>query len=128
MNSDLRTTAHRPRLLPLVRGSALLWAAAAILTTGAEAGPSVVSTHAGLVYSVEGTVFLDGRRLEPKVTGFPLMKPGSELRLDDGKARVLLNAGAFLRAGDDSSLRMIDNRLEDTRIQLLAGVFLVKCS
>ena len=48
--------------------------------------------------------------------------------MDDGKARVLLNAGAFLRAGDDSALRMIDNRLEDTRIQLLAGVFLIKCS
>lgn len=129
MNSDLNTVVSRlPRLLHLLRGSVLFWAAAAILTAGAEAIPPIISTCAGLVYAVEGAVFLDGARLEPKVTGFPMMESGSELRLDEGQAKVLLNAGAFLSAGDDSALRMIDNRLEDTRIQLLAGVVQVKCS
>src|SRR5579862_2960288 len=82
---------------------------------------SVISAHSGLVHFSEGSVFLDDQRLEQKAGKFGQMNNGSELRTQDGRAEVLLTPGTFLRMGANSAIRMLSNKLEDTRIELLNG-------
>lgn len=86
---------------------------------------SVISAHAGLVQLADGSVFLDDERLEQKAARFDQMKDGSELRTQDGRAEVLLTPGIFLRIGNDSAVRMVSNRLIDTRVRFLSGSAIV---
>jgi hypothetical protein len=82
---------------------------------------SVISVYSGVIHLAEGSVFLDNRPVEPKPGRFEEIKPGSELRLEDGRAEVLLTPGVFLRLGEGSAIRMVSNVLADTRVDLLRG-------
>jgi hypothetical protein len=82
---------------------------------------SVISARSGLIHYSEGSVFLDDQRVEQKTGKFGQMNNGSELRTEDGRAEVLLTPGTFLRVGANSSIRMISNQLDDTRVELLSG-------
>jgi len=84
-------------------------------------GQSVISTHSGLVYFFDGSVFIDGQQQEQKFGRFPDIGEGRELRTEHGRAEVLLTPGVFLRLGDNSSIRMLSNKLSDTRVELLGG-------
>jgi len=94
---------------------------------GISHGQQVLSAQSGTVHYTEGTVYLDGRELHPKFGQFPTLRPGEELRTEGGRAEVLLTPGAFLRVGDHSAVRMIDNRLSDTRIEVLEGSVIAEC-
>jgi hypothetical protein len=48
------------------------------------------------------------------------------LRTEEGRAEVLLTPGVFLRVGDHSGIRMVTNRLIDTRVEFLSGSVLVE--
>lgn len=85
------------------------------------AAQSVISAHSGLVHFSDGSVFLDDQRLEQKAGKFGQMNNGSELRTEEGRAEVLLTPGTFLRVGANSSVRMLSNQLDDTRVELLRG-------
>jgi hypothetical protein len=85
----------------------------------------VISARAGLIQLTDGSVFLDDERLEQRAAKFDQMKEGSELRTQDGRAEVLLTPGTFLRIGSDSAIRMVSNRLVDTRVRLLNGAAIV---
>jgi hypothetical protein len=82
---------------------------------------SVVSVRAGIVHFSEGTVLLDGRQMEQHFGRFEYMAIGSELRTENGHAEIILTPGAFLRVGENSTIRMISNRLSDSKIELLKG-------
>ncbi len=86
---------------------------------------SVISAHAGLIQFSDGSVFLDDQRVEQKTGKFDQMNNGSELRTQDGRVEVLLTPGTFLRMGANSAIRMISNRLDDTRVELLSGSSIV---
>ena len=81
----------------------------------------VVSVYSGLIHFFEGSVSIDGQSLEPKFGKFYDVKAGSELRTDNGRAEVLLMPGVFLRVDENSSIRMISNRLADTRVEFVGG-------
>jgi hypothetical protein len=51
-----------------------------------------------------------------------------ELRTEDGRAEVLLNPGVFLRLAENSAIRMVANKLSDTRIEFLSGSALIESS
>jgi hypothetical protein len=85
----------------------------------------VISARAGLIQLTDGSVFLDDERLEQRAAKFNQMQDGSELRTQDGRAEVLLTPGMFLRIGGNSAVRMISNRLMDTRVRLLNGSAIV---
>src|SRR6266540_3872699 len=87
---------------------------------------SVISARSGLVPYVEGDVYLGDQKIEPKVGNFPDVKEKAVLRTELGRAEVLLNPGVFLRLGENSSFRMITNRLIDTRVDLLTGSAVVE--
>jgi len=102
----------------------------AIVLTGFAAstafGQSVISAHSGLIHYVEGRVLLDSQPVEVKIATFPDMKENMELRTEDGRAEILLNPGAFLRVGENSAVRMVSNKLTDSRMELLSGSAVVE--
>lgn len=87
---------------------------------------SVVSTHSGVVYFFTGTVFVGDQRLEQRFGRFPDVAQGSELRTETGRAEVLLTPGVILRVAENSSIRMISNKLSDTQVELLTGSAIVE--
>ena len=102
----------RMALLPL------LGFAAACIPASAQ---SVVSTHSGLVYFFDGSVYLGNQKLEQKFGRFPDVGDGGELRTEHGRAEVLLTPGSFLRIGDSSAIRLVSGKFSDTRVELLSG-------
>jgi hypothetical protein len=86
----------------------------------------VISAKSGVIAYVEGTVFLANQLVEYSVTKFPEMKENSILRTEDGRAEVLLTPGVLLRLGENSSLKLLTNRLVDTRLELQAGSAVVE--
>ena len=102
-------------------------AAAAISVFAATAhGQSVISAKAGLVHYTEGKVFVADKEVEQKTGEFTEMKAGDVLRTTDGRAEILLTPGVFLRVGENSSFKLVNNKLEDIRIDLLQGSVIVE--
>ena len=89
---------------------------------------SVISAHSGVIHYVEGRVLLGDTPVELKFAQFPDLKENQELRTEDGRAEVLLTPGAFLRIGENSSIRMVSNHLSDTRVEVLSGSALLECT
>lgn len=87
---------------------------------------SVISARAGLIHYVEGQVYLGDEPIESKFGNFPEVKENGQLRTGEGRAEVLLSPGVFLRLGENSSFRMITNRLIDTRLEFLSGSAIVE--
>lgn len=91
-----------------------------VLTLPAD-GQSVISTHSGVVHFSEGAVYLGDQPLESHPGKFSSVPQGAELRTAAGRAEVLLTPGVFVRVGEQSKIRMVANKLSDTRVELLAG-------
>jgi len=89
---------------------------------------TIISAHSGLIHYVEGRVLLDGKPVEVKITNFPEVKENMELRTEDGRAEVLLNPGVFLRLAENSAVRMVANKLSDTKVEFLSGSALIESS
>jgi hypothetical protein len=64
--------------------------------------------------------------VEFSTTRFSDVKENSVVKTGDGRAEVLLTPGVTLRMGENSSLRMITNRLVDTRVELMTGSAVVE--
>ena len=60
---------------------------------------TVISAHSGLIHYVEGRVLLNGNPVEVKITSFPEVKVGMELRTEDGRFKA-----TFFRPDDVNSL------------------------
>jgi hypothetical protein len=96
------------------------------LGIGPAFGQPVTSAKSGVVAYLEGKVYLENERLEFSAVHFPQVKENGTLRTEDGRAEVLLTPGVVLRLGENSSLKMLTNRLIDTRLELLAGSAVVE--
>jgi hypothetical protein len=103
-----------------VRVALLLSALLALGVLSLSAQP-VISAKSGVIAYVEGKVFLGDQAVEYSVTKFPEMKEGAVVRTEDGRAEILLTPGVALRLGENASLKMITNRLIDTRLELVSG-------
>ena len=106
-----------------MRRAVLVLSLAASLTAW---GQRAISAHSGMVNYVEGTVTMDGKSVDPKVTELPEVKNRQVLAAEDGRAEVLLTPGAFLRLAENSSFRMISNQLWDTRVEVVSGSAMVE--
>ena len=91
--------------------------AALFVFAGFASGQSVISARSGLVHYVEGQVTIDDKAVDVKYSQFPEVKENQVLKTEDGRAEVLLNPGVFLRVAENSSFRMVSNRLTDTRVE-----------
>ena len=104
----------------------LLWGMAFAAGTVAAQAQSVISARSGLIHYVEGQVYLGDEQVDSKFGNFPEVKENAQLRTAEGRAEVLLTPGVFLRLGENSSFRMVTNRLIDTRLELLSGTAIVE--
>jgi hypothetical protein len=108
-----------------VRNLAIL---AAVSCGSAVWAQAVISAKSGVINYTEGEVLAGDVAVEPKNGKFPEWKKGQELRTTEGRAEVLLTPGVFVRIAENSKLNLIENRLSDTRVQLIEGSILVECA
>ena len=87
---------------------------------------SVTSAHSGTLHYFEGDVSIDGTPVQSKAGRFSEIEEQSVLRTARGRAEVLLTPGVFLRVGESSALKMLDNRLLSTRLEILSGTVIVE--
>jgi len=111
-----------------MRRTLLASAAAFTLTASSMWAQSVISAHSGVIHLTEGTVELDGKVIQSpaKLGEFVDVKTGQTLATKDGDAEVLLTPGVFLRLAENSSFKMVSNKLDDTRIEVLGGSAMVQ--
>ncbi len=102
-------------------GLALIFAAGSCVW-----GQSAISAHSGMVNYVEGKVLLDGQALDPKFGQFPEMKNDQVLETAEGRAEILLTPGVFLRVAENSSVKMLSNKLSDTALEIQSGTAMVE--
>jgi hypothetical protein len=82
---------------------------------------SVVSVRSGLLNFSEGAVFINNQPVKQHAGAYPSLHEGSDLLTQSGRAELLLTPSAYLRIGQNSAVRMISNRLTDTKVELLYG-------
>jgi hypothetical protein len=101
---------------------------AVLLALGAATASAqpVISAKSGVIAYVEGKVLLGDQALEYSVTKFPDIKENEVVRTEDGRAEILLTPGVILRLGENSSLKLLTNRLIDTRLEMLTGSAVVE--
>jgi hypothetical protein len=88
-----------------------------------------ISAKSGLIAYVEGRVLLGQESVAVKAGGrLSEIKPEQTLRTEEGRAEILLTPGVILRLGENSAVKMIANRLEDTRVELTAGSAVVEAT
>jgi hypothetical protein len=92
----------------------------ALSAISASAQP-VIAAKAGTIAKAEGKVFLGDQIVEESLTKFPDIKENGVVRTEEGRAEILLTPGTVLHLGENSSFRLITNRLIDTRLELLTG-------
>jgi hypothetical protein len=93
---------------------------------GSLRAQEVVSARAGLIHYIEGAVAVDGKAVDEVERTSLFSRPqevkeGQVLATGLGRAEVLLSPGVVLRVGEESAFRMISNKLDDTRVELLRG-------
>ncbi len=81
----------------------------------------VVPAKAGLISYTRGTVYLDSQRVAASTTRFVPVPENGVVRTAGGRAEVLLGPCAVLRIDEDSTFRLVSNRLIEPRVDLLAG-------
>ena len=86
----------------------------------------ITSAHSGLLHYLEGNVSIDGQTIESKVGKFTEIKENSILKTTQGRAEILLTPGVYLRVGENTSVKMLDNRLMSTRVEFLGGSAIVE--
>lgn len=96
------------------------------ITAASSLAQSVVSAHSGTLHYFDGDVSIDGQTIQSKVGKFSEIKENSVLRTGLGRAEVLLTPGVFLRVGENTSIKMLDNRLLSTRVEVISGSALVE--
>jgi len=106
-----------------------LWGVPAALLVSAAipaTAQTVIGAKSGVINWVEGDVYLNGQPYVMQPSQFGEVKENGILRTEAGRAEVLLPPGVFFRVAENSSFKMISNRLIDTRVELLAGSGIVE--
>ena len=85
-----------------------------------------ISARSGLIHFIEGEGTISGQDVKLKEGQFPEVRPGQRLATEVGRVEVLLNPGIFLRLDNDSSFRMISDKLTDSHIELEKGRAMVE--
>jgi hypothetical protein len=96
--------------------------------SGSMWAQAVISAHSGVIQLTEGTVELDGTAVQSpaRLGEFQDVKSGQTLTTKDGDAEILLTPGVFLRLAENSSFKMVSNKLTDTRVEVLSGTAMLQ--
>lgn len=96
------------------------------ITAAVCSAQSVTPAHSGTLHYFEGSVSVDSAAVQSKAGRFSQIKEQGVLRTARGRAEVLLTPGVFLRVGENSAIKMIDNSLVSTRVEILSGTIIVE--
>src|SRR3984957_12371560 len=110
---------HTQRLLT---SAAVLMA----MTAAVSSAQSITSAHSGLLHYFDGAVSIDGKPIDYKVGKFSEIKENSVLSTGQGRAEILLTPGVYLRLGENTSIKMLDNRLLSTRVEFVSGSMILE--
>jgi hypothetical protein len=99
----------------------------ALLAVGTAPAQQVLPAKPASISFAEGIVTVEGRQVLPPARAWQQLGEREALRSGAGaRAELLLNACTVLHLDENSSLRMIANRVEDLRVELLAGSIFVQ--
>jgi hypothetical protein len=105
------------------------WLTAAMALGSVPAfGQSLISARSGLVSLVDGAAELEGLQVRTRPGYFPEVRENQVLKTWNGRAEVLLNPGVFLRMAENASIRMLRTKLDDARIEILAGAVVIEAA
>jgi hypothetical protein len=93
---------------------------------GHVAAQQVISTKAGIIDWVDGEAFLDREPLVLPQLGLVQMEKGQMLRTGRGYAELLLAGSAYLRTGENASLKLEQNQWNNTQLSLEQGSALIE--
>jgi FecR-like protein len=99
---------------------------AVVVSANAQSERGANQGRPGSLNYVEGRVLIGTEVIDPKSMGSAELEAGQTLTTEQGKAEILLTPGAFLRLGDNSSLKMISPGLTNTELQVQKGRALIE--
>src|SRR6266705_1429173 len=80
----------------------------------------------GSLNYVEGQVSIGTQAMNDQSVGSAKLEPGQSVATEQGKAEILLTPGAFLRLGDNTSVKMISSGLTNTEVHVQKGRAMVE--
>ena len=91
------------------------------------AAQQLISAKSGLIHYTEGDVKIAGvQSAAPNNGVFQSLANGKELSAAEGRAEILLGPGQFLRLNENTTVRMVSNKLDSTRLDVVKGSVLVE--
>src|SRR6266849_3032492 len=108
------------------QGFASLFLAALLCVPAWASNPRANSAVPGTLNYVEGQAYVAGQSLDHNSIGNTTLEVGQSLTTEKGKAEILLTPGVFLRAGYNSSVKMVAAGLTDTELKLAQGLAMVE--
>jgi hypothetical protein len=100
--------------------------ASLLLLCSAAAAQNVISAKAGVISYIHGTAYLDNTLLIPTKDSFFQMGNDQRLKTLQGFAEVVLTPESYLRIGDNSCVRMQQNRITDIQLSVESGAALIE--
>ena len=89
-------------------------------------GQQLISAKSGLIHYTEGDVKIGDMSAGQENGVFKSLANGKELTTFEGRAEMLLGPGQFVRLNENTSVRMVSNKLEATRVDVIRGSVLVE--
>jgi hypothetical protein len=105
----------------------LLCAAMVVVCAVGASAQNVISLKSGTINYTDGDVLLDAKAVKLKAGTYPRMAVNQQLEAKEGRAEILLGPGSVLRLGENSSVKMLGDSIEDTRLELVSGSAMVEC-
>ncbi|MGA8503765.1 MAG: hypothetical protein WB683_19605 [Candidatus Sulfotelmatobacter sp.] len=109
-----------------VQGLTILFLAAVLSVPAWGSSASPNSAVPGTLNYVEGQAYIGDQSIDHNSIGKTTLETGQSLNTERGKAEILLTPGVFLRAGDNTSVKMVAAGLTDTELDLTHGHAMVE--
>ena len=96
------------------------------MTAAICSAQSVTSAHSGTLHYFEGDVSIDGTPVQSKVGRFSEIKEQGVSAHGAGPRGSAADARSFPAHGREQRIKMLDNRLVSTRVEMLSGTVIVE--
>ena len=103
-----------------------LFLAAILCVSAWGSSPDTKSALPGTLNYIEGQAQFNDQLLNAKSVGEATLEVGQTLSTQNGKAEILLTPGVFLRAGGNTSVKMVADGLTKTELDLVQGHAMVE--
>ena len=90
------------------------------------AAQNIISAKSGLIHYTEGDVKIGDQSAAPNNSIFQSLATGKELTTGEGRAEMLLGPGQFVRVNENSSVKMVSNKLDASRLEVVRGSVMVE--